>query len=75
MTNKNRPLEHWETTPEQRRNRLMNDLVKLREDTIRMRDDNFNKTIYVPVFVEMDGAVDALTEAINQLKVIHDESA
>lgn len=53
----------------------MKDLVKLRESVIRMRDDNFNKTIYVPVFVEMGGAVDALTEAINQLKVIHDENA
>lgn len=73
MPNKNRPLEHWETTPEERRERLMKDLVKLRESVIRMRDDNFNKTIYVPVFVEMDGAVDALSEAINQLKVIHSE--
>lgn len=75
MTNRNRPLEHWETTPEERRKRLLQDLIDRREYVIRLRDDSFNKPEYQDVFVELNGAIDSLTEAIRLMKVIHDENA
>lgn len=68
MTDEPRELEHWESTPEQLRARLLKEIVARREYVIRLRDGNFDTEEYQDIYEELNDAIDSLTSAIKLME-------